>query len=584
MSILGTRENIRHNELCVELKEIKPRVLFLGDSITDQWRKTGDTVWKTSFEHFPAAEAGIGGDTTAGLLWRIKNGILSDISPKVIVILIGTNDALHISPCKIAENIKEITKYAKQIVPGVKIILMSLLPRERFQDSYGRRATSYVNAEIQVVAENEKIDFVDNYKSLLNKNNEYTEDLSIDGIHLTEKGYVVLGEAIAPIIERNLNSLNSSGIKDINGSADFELVEEASEYLWVIISPRGMAEGKFAYFREGNKLKGNKLFLKTKKEDFYQCSFEGIFKLIEEITDTLSVKKIIYVGFSAGAYAALVLGLRSTNTHRILAFAPQFRLDHPLTIAYRTLKPINDSGFLYDSRFSDILQDLNQTKTQTDIFLGVYDVSDGIMVHESLAIKNTQISNHYVKWNHDVAAEISRSGALPSIMSAAISGNRVTLPKSILASESEVHLAGRMYFLAKALEYDKEKVNVPDFDDSNNQNPAWWNLKSRIRHKKGDVVSAIGDVVRAISIDGKSDGNFVCLGHYLRDINQFSLAEASYKIAISLNEKSWTGSYGLANLYVSENRFPDALLALELAKQRGLPENEYEFIKKTISA
>ena len=65
-------------------------VLFLGDSITQGW--ADNAVWKQRYVLRKPANFGIGGDTTQNVLWRIENGALVGIDPKVVVLLIGTNN------------------------------------------------------------------------------------------------------------------------------------------------------------------------------------------------------------------------------------------------------------------------------------------------------------------------------------------------------------------------------------------------------------------------------------------------------------------------------------------------------------
>ncbi len=67
-------------------------VLFLGDSITDGWRgQAGKEIWQQHFEPLKAANFGISGDRTQHVLWRIQNGELEGIHPKVAILMIGTS-------------------------------------------------------------------------------------------------------------------------------------------------------------------------------------------------------------------------------------------------------------------------------------------------------------------------------------------------------------------------------------------------------------------------------------------------------------------------------------------------------------
>ena len=67
-------------------------LLFLGDSIIEGWSGRGKQVWEKSYADLKPANFGIGGDRTQHVLWRIDNGELDGISPKVLVLMLGTNN------------------------------------------------------------------------------------------------------------------------------------------------------------------------------------------------------------------------------------------------------------------------------------------------------------------------------------------------------------------------------------------------------------------------------------------------------------------------------------------------------------
>src|SRR5262249_29036082 len=114
----------RHEGFVDIAKKGDVNVLFLGDSITDAWggeghnpKAAGTAVWKKIFEPLKAANFGIGGDRTQHVLWRIQNGELDGIKPKVAVLMIGTNNTGQDSAAQIAEGITEIVKAIRQKSP-----------------------------------------------------------------------------------------------------------------------------------------------------------------------------------------------------------------------------------------------------------------------------------------------------------------------------------------------------------------------------------------------------------------------------------------------------------------------------------
>ena len=82
----------RHEGFVQEAQNGGIEILFLGDSITDFWRNRGSNVWNQYYAPRHAANFGISGDRTQHLLWRIDHGELDGIHPKVVVLMIGTNN------------------------------------------------------------------------------------------------------------------------------------------------------------------------------------------------------------------------------------------------------------------------------------------------------------------------------------------------------------------------------------------------------------------------------------------------------------------------------------------------------------
>jgi lysophospholipase L1-like esterase len=124
----------------VELREKHPRLIFLGDSITQNWERRGPPdwaddapVWQRFYGDRDAVNLGFIGDTTASLIWRIRNGELDGISPKVVVVLIGANNLgrLHWSAEDTVAGIDTITSEVHRRLPRTKVVLLGVLPSDR---------------------------------------------------------------------------------------------------------------------------------------------------------------------------------------------------------------------------------------------------------------------------------------------------------------------------------------------------------------------------------------------------------------------------------------------------------------------
>ena len=128
----------RHAENVATAKRGGVDVLFLGDSITDGWHwdAGGRRIWEKTFAPRHAANFGIGYDRIQNVLWRVENGELDGISPKVVVLLIGTNNSGNEDDGKPRNTTPEIIAGISNLVrrieahsPQSKIILFGIFPR-----------------------------------------------------------------------------------------------------------------------------------------------------------------------------------------------------------------------------------------------------------------------------------------------------------------------------------------------------------------------------------------------------------------------------------------------------------------------
>ena len=110
------------------VKSTRYSILFFGDSLTEGWDAT---IWERSLASRGALNAGVSGDRTDHLLWRLHHGNLAGPQPKAVVLLIGTNDlAYGRSPELTADGIRANLEMLRQRLPEARILLLGLLPRE----------------------------------------------------------------------------------------------------------------------------------------------------------------------------------------------------------------------------------------------------------------------------------------------------------------------------------------------------------------------------------------------------------------------------------------------------------------------
>jgi len=193
----------RHRDFLERIKRGNIDVVFFGDSITDYWPIEGENTW-SRFAIYNPANFGVSGDRTEHLLWRLQNGELEGINPKVIVVLIGTNNIGAIQyqrPEWIFHGIQKIVETIQSRLPNAKIILHAIFPRNT-KDSDPRKRATQVNEKIAKLADGRKIIFADFYSSFLDANGEISPDVMPDGLHLSTKGYDIWYQQLEPLLSR----------------------------------------------------------------------------------------------------------------------------------------------------------------------------------------------------------------------------------------------------------------------------------------------------------------------------------------------------------------------------------------------
>nr|KAF6438553.1 platelet activating factor acetylhydrolase 1b catalytic subunit 2 [Molossus molossus] len=114
----------QHNRFVLDCKDKEPEVLFVGDSMVQLMQQY--EIWRELFSPLHALNFGIGGDTTRHVLWRLKNGELENIKPKVIVVWVGTNNHENTAE-EVAGGIEAIVQLINTRQPQAKIIVLDTM-------------------------------------------------------------------------------------------------------------------------------------------------------------------------------------------------------------------------------------------------------------------------------------------------------------------------------------------------------------------------------------------------------------------------------------------------------------------------
>lgn len=203
----ATRDNptnwmSRHDKFVAQAKRGGIDILFMGDSITDNWRSKGSNVWNEYYAPRHAANFGIGGDRTQHVLWRIKSGELDGIHPKVAVLMIGTNNSKSDSADDIARAIGMIIDGIHAKIPETKILLLAIFPRNRLTDTPEMLETIHtVNEKIAGYDNGTTVRFLDIGPKFLGPDGKVHSDVMADFLHPTEKGYKIWAVAMNPTLD-----------------------------------------------------------------------------------------------------------------------------------------------------------------------------------------------------------------------------------------------------------------------------------------------------------------------------------------------------------------------------------------------
>lgn len=153
---------MRHRTIVEEIKQKKVDVIFIGDSITHGWQDEGRQVWQKYYAGRNAMNMGFAGDRTQHVLWRLENGEIKNISPKLAVILIGTNNSngTDNTAKEIGEGIIAICQKLRNDLPNTKILIMGIFPRGQ-KPSEQRQKNSEASKLASAVADSESIYYQD---------------------------------------------------------------------------------------------------------------------------------------------------------------------------------------------------------------------------------------------------------------------------------------------------------------------------------------------------------------------------------------------------------------------------------------
>ena len=198
-----------HAQLLEKARQGRIDVYFLGDSIVRRWGALDYPEllanWKENFFGWNAANFGWGADRTQNILWRLENGELDGINPKVIVLLAGTNnvgpqarDARTIA--EIARGVKAVIDVCQRKAPAATVILTAIFPR--YDDSGARSTIERINQQLASFADGRRIRYLNINRQLVSADGTLVDGVlnERDKLHPTLKGYQLWADALKPLL------------------------------------------------------------------------------------------------------------------------------------------------------------------------------------------------------------------------------------------------------------------------------------------------------------------------------------------------------------------------------------------------
>jgi lysophospholipase L1-like esterase len=193
-------------------------VLFLGDSITEGWIRAPH-IWEHFYGKLDPANFGIGGDQTQHVIWRIENGELDGLHPKVLILMLGTNNTAAHTAAEIAAADEKIVRMIHAKLPETKVLLLAIFPRGARKDRQGNITPAAITdadkrmAVIQGANEllakldnGNDVRFLDIGARFLGQDGKIPFSLMPDQLHPNAAGYELWAEAMQPLLTEMLQA------------------------------------------------------------------------------------------------------------------------------------------------------------------------------------------------------------------------------------------------------------------------------------------------------------------------------------------------------------------------------------------
>ena len=193
----------RHESFNQRVAKGNVDLIFIGDSITHGWEGKGKAVWEKYYTKRNAVNLGIGGDRTEHVLWRLDNGNIKNINPKVAVVMIGTNNSGNgrNSAEEMIDGVTAVIEKLRTKLPKTEILLLDIFPRgQRINAQRGK--ILQVNQVLSRLDSRPHVTFLRIGQNFVSPDGSIAKDIMPDFLHLTPNGYEIWAKSIEPTLAK----------------------------------------------------------------------------------------------------------------------------------------------------------------------------------------------------------------------------------------------------------------------------------------------------------------------------------------------------------------------------------------------
>jgi lysophospholipase L1-like esterase len=202
---------IAHEQLLAKRTQGKIDIFFMGDSITRRWGTSEEQYkdllanWNANFKGWNAADFGWGADKTQHMLWRLQNGELDGVNPKIVVLLAGTNNIGKAAPlgdtearaAEVARGVAAVAAEIRRRAPKATLVITGITPRD--DNVAVVPIVRAANRQIAKLADGKSVRYINIDADLADEAGNLRPGMANDGLHLTPKAYQIWADALKPV-------------------------------------------------------------------------------------------------------------------------------------------------------------------------------------------------------------------------------------------------------------------------------------------------------------------------------------------------------------------------------------------------